>query len=229
MSMVHASRGFLNPPSPFLRSEPAIIAGIAKAALGDRYGIDWDGLIASYDRIREKIEIVFPDFHDFNSRVRVKGGFRLTVAASERRWDTASGKANFLIAPGVDEDDRLKSAQALVLTSIRSHDQYNTTVYGLDDRYRGVFGRRDVVFMNAEDMAARGLAEGDRIDIRSLWAGDAVERAVKGFTAVEYNIPRGSIAGYYPEMNAVIAIGDYDPQSGTPAYKGVPVAVVAAS
>jgi hypothetical protein len=160
MSMVHASRGFLNPPSEMLKSEPAIVAGIAKATLGDRYGIDWDGMVADYDLIRDKIEIVFPDFKDFNKRVRVRGGFRLDVAASDRRWKTESGKATFLVARGLDEDPLMKNPDALVLTTLRSHDQYNTTIYGLDDRYRGVFGRRDVIFMNKDDLAKRGLVDG---------------------------------------------------------------------
>ncbi|MDI7864229.1 FdhF/YdeP family oxidoreductase [Rhizobiaceae bacterium n13] len=228
MSMVHASRGFLKPPSDALKSEPAIIAGIAKATLGDRYGIDWDGLIADYDRIRDKIEEVFPDFFEFNKRVRVRGGFRLDVPASFRRWNTKSGKANFLLAPGLDEDPLLKSPDALVLTTIRSHDQYNTTVYGLDDRYRGVFGRRDVIFINKEELARRGLKDGDLIDIRGLVGTGEGTHIVRGFTAVEYNIPNGSIAGYYPEMNAVLSLSHYDRQSGTPSYKGVPVMVSAA-
>jgi molybdopterin-dependent oxidoreductase alpha subunit len=229
MSMVHASHGFLKPPSDVVKSEPAIIANIAKATLGSRYGIDWDGLIANYDRIRDKIEQVFPDFHEFNKRVRVRGGFRLDVPASFRRWNTASGKANFLVAPGLDEDPLIRNPDALVLTTIRSHDQYNTTVYGLDDRYRGVFGRRDVIFMNKDDLARRGLKDGDRIDIRGLVGLKQVTHLVRGFTAVEYNIPKGSVAGYYPEMNAVVSLRHYDPLSGTPSYKGVPVVVAAAN
>ncbi|KRB61137.1 CbbBc protein [Rhizobium sp. Root708] len=227
MSMVHASRGFLKPPSDELKSEPAIVANIAKATLGDRYGIDWDGLIGNYDRVRDKIEEVFPDFHEFNKRVRIRGGFRLDVAASYRRWNTPKGKANFLVAPGLDEDPLIRNPEALVLTTIRSHDQYNTTVYGLDDRYRGVFGRRDVIFMNRDDLAGRGLKDGDLIDIRGLVGSDGTSHRVSRFTAVEYNIPRGSIAGYYPEMNAVVSLRHYDRLSGTPSYKGVPVTVAA--
>jgi anaerobic selenocysteine-containing dehydrogenase len=229
MSMVHASRGFLKPPSGSLKSEPAIIANIAKATLGNRYGINWDELIADYDRIREKIEVVFPDFHEFNKRVRVRGGFRLDVAASFRRWNTQNGKANFLVARGLNEDPLIKNPDALVLTTIRSHDQYNTTVYGLDDRYRGVFGRRDVIFMNKDDLAGRGLKDGDRIDIRGLVGAGEGTHLVRGFTAVEYNIPKGSVAGYYPEMNAVVSLRHYDRISGTPSYKGVPVMVAASS
>lgn len=228
MSMVHASRGFLNPPGPLLKSEPAILAGIAKATLGDKYGIDWTGMTEDYDRIRDKIEVVFPDFHDFNTRVRVKGGFRLNVAASHREWRTATGKANFLVACGLDEDPRLQDPDTLVLATMRSHDQYNTTVYGLDDRYRGVFGRRDVIFISAADLEARGLQDGDLIDIHAV-SESGPERAVLGYTAVAYNLPQGSVGGYYPEMNAVIALGHYDRLSGTPAYKGVPVRIVRAA
>ncbi|WP_208247792.1 FdhF/YdeP family oxidoreductase (plasmid) [Rhizobium sp. T1470] len=227
MSMVHASRGFLKPPSEVLKSEPAIIAGIAMATLGDRYGIDWKGMIANYDRIRDKIESVFPIFKDFNSRVRQPGGFRLEVPASHRVWATARGKAQFLIAPGVDEDPVLADSSMLVLTTLRSHGQYNTTVYNMDDRYRGVFGRRDILFMNKEDLAARGLSEGDTILIETGLGGDDA-REVSGFTAIEYPIPRGSVAGYYPELNVVIPLSYYDKLSGTPAYKGVPVKVKAA-
>jgi molybdopterin-dependent oxidoreductase alpha subunit len=227
MSMVHASRGFLNPPGELLRSEPAIIAGIAKAVLGRRYAIDWDALISDYDRIREKIEIVFPDFSDFNKRVRVKGGFRLDIPASYRVWKTASGKANFLVPPSLDGDRLVQNRDALMLTTIRSHDQYNTTVYGLDDRYRGVFGRRDVIFMNQADLADRGLKDGDLIDLTATLSREP-RRAAK-FTVVEYNIPRGSVAGYYPELNVVITLEHYDRLSGTPSYKSVPVIVSAAA
>ena len=223
MSMVHASRGFIQPPSDRVRSEPAIIAGMAKATLGDKYSIEWDAMRDDYDLIRDKIELVFPDFHDFNIRIKKPGGFRLTVGASDRVWHTQSGKAEFLVAPGLDEDPRLHDREALVLTTLRSHDQYNTTIYSLDDRYRGVFGRRDVIFMSEKDLQARGLADGDLIDIEAIAEGNG--RAVTGFTVVAYNIPPGSVAGYYPEMNQVIALADYDKRSGTPAYKGVPVRV----
>ncbi|MBB3163238.1 molybdopterin-dependent oxidoreductase alpha subunit [Rhizobium laguerreae] len=229
MSMVHASRGFLNPPGESVRSEPAIIAGIAKATLGDRHGIDWDEMIANYDLIRDKIEEVFPQFSEFNTRVRIPGGFRLDVAASFRRWNTPDGKANFLTCPELFEDSLSADEDVLMLTTIRSHGQYNTTIYGLDDRYRGVFGRRDVVFMNTEDLADRGLKDGDRIDVLGLIGGPDDKHLVSGFTAVTYDIPRGSIAGYYPEMNVVMSLHHYDRQSGTPSYKGVPVRVTAAA
>ena len=227
MSMVHASHGRLTPVSEHVHSEPAIIAGIAKATLGDRNGIDWDGLVANYDNIREKIEIVFPDFKDFNKRVRVPGGFRLTVAAANRVWNTPSKKANFLVAQGLDEDPRLNAPDVITLTTIRSHDQYNTTIYGFNDRYRSVFGRRDVLFLNKDDLAARGLAHGDLVEIEAVpYAADPPEaKRTMRLTAVAYEIPRGSAAAYYPEANVLVPLSHYDRKSGTPSYKSIPVRV----
>lgn len=232
MSMVHASTGRLPPPSPFVKSEPAIIAGMARAVLGDRYGIDWEGLVAHYDRIRDAIEGVFPGFRDYNARIKEPGGFRLPLPATEREWKTESGRAQFLVFPGVTEDPRVAGADVLVLTTLRSHDQYNTTVYGLDDRYRGVFGRRDVVFLNAQDIAARGLAAGDVVDIAAVpRAGEAPlpGAVLRGVTIVEYAIPPGSAGAYYPEANVLVPLSHYDRQSGTPSYKSVPVRITRAA
>jgi len=222
MAMVHASRGRLKPASEALRSEPAIIAGIAKAAL-PRSVVDWDGLMADYDRIRDKIEAVFPDFFDFNARIRKPGGFRLRVGASAREWDTPDGKAHFLVFPGTGEDDR-KDDGVLTLTTIRSHDQYNTTIYGFDDRYRGISGRRDVVFVNADDLAALGLAHGDRVDVVTPGG-----RILPRQTAIAHPIARGSVAAYYPEANCLLALDDHDARSGTPAYKSLAVTLRAAA
>jgi len=219
--MVHASHGRLKPASQDLRSEPAIIAGIAKAALPDSQ-TDWDGLVADYDSIRDKIEQVFPDFFDFNLRIRHPGGFRLRVGASNREWDTPDGKAHFIVYPGTDEDDHGDDGP-LTLTTVRSHDQYNTTIYGLNDRYRGITGRRDIVFVHPDDLAAQGLAHGDRIDVV---AGD---RVLPGQTAVAYGIARGSVAAYYPEANRLIALADHDPESGTPSFKSVAITLRAAA
>ncbi|MGF6496287.1 molybdopterin-dependent oxidoreductase alpha subunit [Luteibacter sp. 621] len=229
MSMVHASAGTLTPASEHLRSEPWIVAGIAKAALPDTK-VDWDRLVGDYNLIRDDIESVFPIFFDFNKRVNVPGGFRLRVAASERDWATPSKRARFLLARGLDEDDRVEEG-GLMLTTIRSHDQYNTTIYGLNDRYRGVTGRRDVVFMHANDLAERGLKHGDRIDIFATGRNiaDGRQRAVRSFTAVAYDIAEGSVAMYYPEGNALISLENHDSHSGTPTYKSVPVRIVAAT
>ena len=152
MSMVHASSGLVEPPSEQLKSEVAIVCGIAKATL-PASGIDWDFFVDDYDRIRDKIEAVFPRlFADFNQRIRQPGGFHLTIPPRERTWNTTTGRANFLIFDGLSEDPTVADAKVLRPTTLRSHDQYNTTIYSLDDRYRGVFGGRMVVFMNEADM-----------------------------------------------------------------------------
>lgn len=229
MSMVHASQGGLTPASEHLMSEPAIVAGIAKATL-PQTKVDWQGLVGDYDRIRDGIESVFPIFKDFNLRVREPGGFRLYVGASVRDWGGPGRKARFLVAPGLNEDPAGDRSDLLTMTTIRSHDQYNTTIYGFDDRYRGISGRRDVVFMNVLDMQARGIEHGDRIDVESRMSADKNEasRSVRGFIAVEYDLPRGSAAMYYPEGNRLVPLDSHDPSSGTPAYKSIPVAVSAA-
>jgi molybdopterin-dependent oxidoreductase alpha subunit len=225
MSMVHASQGGLAPASEHLLSEPAIVAGIARATL-PQTKVDWDWLVEDYDRIRDAIEAVFPMFKDYNVRVRQPGGFRLYIGASERDWGSV-GKARFLVAPGLNEDLSIRASDLLTMTTVRSHDQYNTTIYGFDDRYRGVAGRRDVVFMNADDLGARGLQHGDRIDIVSHMAGsEGAPRRVSGFTAIRYDLPRGSAAMYYPEGNRLVPLDSHDPQSGTPAYKSIPVQIM---
>jgi molybdopterin-dependent oxidoreductase alpha subunit len=224
MSMVHASRGGLKPASEHLRSEPAIIAGIALATLPNTR-VEWVDLISDYAKIRDRIEAVFPEFADFNARIKKPGGFRLYVAASEREWLTPTKKANFLVYPGLDEDPRVNDREALTLTTIRSHDQYNTTIYSRNDRYRGITGRRDVVFVNARDLASRGLKHGDLVDVSVVSdVGSAPgERFMRNLTAVAFNIAEGSIAAYYPEANVLVALDHYDAKSGTPSYKSTPV------
>jgi molybdopterin-dependent oxidoreductase alpha subunit len=215
MSMVHMSHGKLPPASPHLRSEPAIIAGIAKATL-PATRVDWDKMKDDYDNIRDGIEAVIAGFTDYNKRIREPGGFRLPLAAAERRWNTQSGRAQFATFAGLGEN-----AGRLMLTSIRSHDQYNTTIYSLDDRYRGVFGRRDVVFLNAEDLATNGLAHGDVIDVIAVHGNDT--HVLRGYTAIAYDLPRGSAAAYYPEANVLVPLSRHDKDSGTPAYKAIPI------
>jgi molybdopterin-dependent oxidoreductase alpha subunit len=224
MSMVHASRGKLPPASPDLRSEPAIIAGMARATL-PASKIPWEQFTADYDLIRDAIEAVFPDFHDFNARIRSPGGFRLPLPPTERKWTTASGKAEFLTVQGVLEDPAHTAEDVLSLTTIRSHGQYNTTIYNLDDRYRGVFGRRDVIFMNAQDLSARGLEHGDPVDVETAFASGAGAQ-LKNFTAIAYDVAPGSVAAYYPEANILVPLAYHDEQSGTPSYKSVPVKIV---
>jgi molybdopterin-dependent oxidoreductase alpha subunit len=230
MSMVHASGGGLKPASEHLRSEPAIIAGMALATLPNTR-VGWAELISDYEKIRDCIEAVFPEFFNFNARIKKPGGFRLRVAASEREWLTPTRKANFLVYPGLDEDPRVWDRDALTLTTIRSHDQYNTTIYGLNDRYRGITGRRDVVFVNERDLASRGLKHGDLVDVSGVPdAGSKQgERVMLSLTAVAYSIAQGSIAAYYPEANALVALDHYDAKCGTPSYKSVPVRLRASS
>jgi molybdopterin-dependent oxidoreductase alpha subunit len=230
MSMVHASRGNLKPASEHLKSEPAIVAGLALATL-PKTRVKWAELISDYARIRDCIEKIFPEFAHFNARIRTPGGFRLHVAASERDWRTSTKKANFLVYHGMDEDPGVTDPEALTLTTIRSHDQYNTTIYGMNDRYRGVTGRRDVVFVNERDLSNRGLKHGDLVDIAvvSDVGSKAGERVMRNVTAVAYNIAQGSIAAYYPEANVLVALDHYDAESGTPSYKSTPVRLQAST
>jgi len=221
--MVHASRGKLPPASEHLRSEISIIAGIAKATL-PQSKVRWLDLVADYDRIREGIEAVFPDFADFNNRIRAPGGFRLSLPPTERVWATASGKAEFIPFQGVIEDPNTGGSDVLKLTTLRSHDQYNTTIYGLDDRYRGVFGRRDVIFMNEQDLAAHGLEHGDIVDVETALASDTPRR-LDGYTVVAYKIASGSVAAYYPEANVLVPLDYFDKECGTPSYKSIPVRI----
>ena len=223
MSMVHASSGFLPPPSDQVRSEPAIVAGMAKAVLGERSVADWDLLVGDYGLIRDKIEQVFPDFEGYNDRILQPGGFQLPNSAQQRIWKTASGKANFAIFPGLEEDAESHDAAVFRLMTLRSHDQYNTTIYSLDDRYRGVFGRRDVLFMNQADLVRIGLAEGDVVDVWTALAHARPDRVVRGLMLVAYDIPDGCCASYYPETQPLIALEHVDPDSLTPSYKSVPV------
>jgi molybdopterin-dependent oxidoreductase alpha subunit len=226
MSMVHASAGKLKPASPFLRSEPAIIAGMAQATLpGSK--VPWADLVADYDKIRDLIERTVPGFDNYNQRIRVPGGFRMPLPPTERVWPTATGRAMFSTYSGVKEDaDALNREPVLRLITMRSHDQYNTTIYGLDDRYRGVFGRRDVLFMNEADLAARGLEHGDLVDIETAVDGVGTMRLEK-ITAIAYdNIARGSVGAYYPEANVLVPLSYIDKESGTPSYKSVPVRVL---
>ena len=224
MSMVHASSGKLKPASEFIRSEPAIVAGMAKATIpGSK--VDWTGLVSDYDRIRDLIEQTIPGFENYNERIRVPGGFRLPLPPTERQWTTPSGKAVFSVFSGVRENYLLGGGEdVLRLITMRSHDQYNTTIYGLDDRYRGVFGRRDVLFMNAKDLAARGLEHGDLVDIETVSSTRTLR--LRGITAIEFDIAAGSVGAYYPEANILVPLDYLDKDSGTPSYKSTPVRVL---
>jgi molybdopterin-dependent oxidoreductase alpha subunit len=225
MSMVHASSGLVTPPSSNLKSEVSIVCGMARATLPSSE-IDWDAFEANYDRIREKIEAVFPKlFPDFNARIRIPGGFHLYNGPRNREWHTSTGRANFLVCAGVAEDPDVGDPAALQLTTIRSHDQYNTTIYGLDDRYRGVFGGRMVVFMNKDDMADRQIEPDSLVELESVTDGGDVRRSASGFKVRPYDIPRGSVAAYYPETNGLLPLSYHDKKSKTPSAKSIPVIV----
>ncbi|MCT8166529.1 MULTISPECIES: FdhF/YdeP family oxidoreductase [unclassified Pseudomonas] len=225
-SMVHISNGQLRPRSAHMRSEPWIIAGMAKATLGNQ-PIDWEYAVADYDRIRDMIADVIPGFSDFNQRLQHPGGFHLGNSAAERSWRTATGKARFMPHALPEE---LVNAQVLargdkpdlILQTMRSHDQYNTTLYGLDDRYRGVFGLREVVFVSEADIRRLGFEPGEHVDLVSLWE-DGVERRVSGFRLVPYDIPDGQAAAYYPETNPLVPLDSYGDGTYTPTSKFVAI------
>jgi molybdopterin-dependent oxidoreductase alpha subunit len=224
MSTVHASSGLVQPLSDHLMSEVAIVCGMAAATLPD-CGIDWNFFSADYNRIRDKIAAVFPHlFANFNARVRQPGGFHLATPPRHLVWNTATGKANFLVYAGVEEDGPEAHPDMLRLATLRSHDQYNTTLYSLDDRYRGVFGGRMVVFLNETDMQQRGIAPGDLVELESI-AEDGKSRIISGFHAKPHNIPAGSVGAYYPEANPLLPLDYHDVKSGTPAAKSIPVLV----
>ncbi|CAN5474023.1 FdhF/YdeP family oxidoreductase [soil metagenome] len=232
MSMVHLSSGINPPASEHLLSEPAIVARLAAATIGARSKTPWLWFIEDYSRIRDKIEAVFGDFKGFNERVSVPGGFRLRNTASERVWNTPSGKAVFN-THAIPQDTashraraRIKDNIVFTLFTTRSHDQYNTTIYGQDDRYRGVFGQRRVAFINAEDIKALGMADGDWIDFQTVW-DDGQQREARGFKLVAYDIPRGNVAAYYPETNTLVPLSSVAINAGTPTSKSVPVVLVA--
>ncbi|QTD51687.1 FdhF/YdeP family oxidoreductase [Sulfidibacter corallicola] len=218
MSMVHASRGHRRPAGAMLLSEPAIVAGVAKASLTHE-GIDWDALVADYDRIRAKIAEVLPMFADYNRKIREPGGFYLGNSARDRVWRTQGGQARFSVHPL--PENHLEPNQLRLMT-VRSHDQFNTTIYGLDDRYRGIKGKRMVVFLNGEDMADRALEAGMRVDLISQGA-DGRKRKAEGFEVVPYELPRGCAAAYFPETNVLVPIDSYASRSFTPASKFIPV------
>ncbi|WP_413738798.1 FdhF/YdeP family oxidoreductase [Sodalis sp. RH21] len=225
-SMVHASEGVNPPISSEQRSETAIVAGIANAVLGGDK-LDWLELAGDYDLIRNHIAATLPGFTDFNRRCEEPGGFYLGNAAAGLRFNTPGGKARFSAAALPDTLFPQIGGQAVPFTlqTLRSHDQYNTTIYGMDDRYRGVYGQRDVVFIHPDDLAALGLQDGDRVDIETLWH-DGVSRKVSGFKAIGYDIPRGNLAAYYPETNPLVPLSSFGDGTHTPTSKSVPVRLV---
>lgn len=219
----HGSRGNTKPASSELRSEPAIVAGIAKATLGPSK-VPWDAWVGNYSKIRDAIEETYPEtFKDFNKRLLQPGGFARPLPARERKWVTKSGKANFLTPQKLFPDfSTAEQADVLHLASLRSNDQFNTTIYGYSDRFRGVDGTRRVVFMNREDISGLGFAAGETVDMTTAIDVNSVRR-ITGLIIVAYDIPKGCCAAYYPETNPLFPLAHHDPNSKTPSYKLLPV------
>lgn len=224
MGVVQMSRGVLTPASPHLLSEVEIIARLGEAMHGSGGPILWRWLGEDYDRIRDLIQRVVPGFDTYNTRVREPGGFYLPNPAKRRVWNTGPGKAVFSVAP-MDVFEALPGR--LVLQTIRSHDQFNTTIYGLDDRYRGIGNARRIIFVNPDDLRERGIAPCGLVDITSIWGDE--RRVAKGFTAIPYDMPRGSAAAYFPEANVLVPATSQAEGSGTPTSKSVEIEIAAAA
>ncbi|WP_186391640.1 MULTISPECIES: FdhF/YdeP family oxidoreductase [unclassified Pannonibacter] len=223
---IHASRGKYRPASPHLLSEPAIVAGIAKAALPENPSVPWDLWVADYALIRDEIEAVFPDdFRGFNARLDLPGGFPRPVAARERIWETDTGKANFKTPTALHASfDSGSDPGVLRLITLRSNDQFNTTIYGDADRLRGIHHSRMIVMMNPKDRMRFQIAKNELVRLTAA-TDDGVSRSVGGLQVIDYDIPEGTIAAYYPECNPLIPLWQYAEESKTPAAKSVPVLV----
>ncbi|WP_293855285.1 FdhF/YdeP family oxidoreductase [uncultured Alsobacter sp.] len=228
LSNIHGSRATHAPASDHLLSEPAIVAGIAKATLPPNPKVDWDRWVADYGTIREDIARTYPDeFHDFNDRLFTPGGFYRGNAAHDGVWKTDDGKAHFT-PPAVLCATGWPAAEGRMrLITLRSNDQFNTTIYGFSDRLRGIEGRRDVLLINPAEMARHGLAAGQRVGLRGD-APDGAHREVGHLEVVPFDLPDGCVAGYYPELNPLVPLSLHDWKSKTPAYKSVPVRIVPA-
>jgi len=224
---MHGSRGRAEPAGPLLKSEPAIVAGLAKALLGESTAVPWDDWVADYARVRRAIEDTWPEiFHGFEQRMWQPGGFHRPLAAREREWKTVTGKANFLVPPTLEEDTDMQARgpDVLRLTTLRSFDQFNTTVYGYHDRFRGIHGTRAILMMNAADIARLGLRDGAQVRATTAGGTDG-PREVAGLRVVAYDLPAGCAAGYFPELNALVPLWHHAVGSQVPGYKSVPIRV----
>ena len=218
MGVVQASKGHLKPVSQHLLSEPEIVVRLAEAVLGDSFGIDWSRFIKHYDHIRDAIERSIPGFNDYNKRIREKAGFYLPNGPRVGRFTTQSGKAHFTLSP---LPEHTLGNDELVMMTIRSHDQFNTTIYGLDDRYRGIYNERRVILMNKSDITRLGFKTGDHVDIFNHHGNK--ERVARRFIIIAYSIPEGCCATYFPETNVLVPINSTAAKSNTPTSKWVVV------
>ncbi|WP_284041344.1 FdhF/YdeP family oxidoreductase [Vreelandella olivaria] len=225
-AIFHKSRGMRTPASPHLRSEPWIVAELAKATVGADANVNWDGWVADYATIRDAMEVTWPEmFAGFNQRIEHPGGFARSIPARERIWKTKNGKANFTIPRALQASfDTGEDDSILRLITLRSNDQFNTTIYGYSDRFRGIEGTRMVVMVNQEDIKRFGLKRGGVVSLTAV-SDDGIHRSMDGFTVVPYDIPRGCIGAYYPETNALIPLYQHAEGSHTPAAKSVPVRI----
>ncbi|MFB4368655.1 MULTISPECIES: FdhF/YdeP family oxidoreductase [unclassified Pseudomonas] len=224
---IHAWSGKSEPASEHLRSEPAIIAGLARATLGAEIDIDWDAWRRDYGLVRKAIATIYPEiFHDFEARMWEPGGFHRPLGAAQREWATESGKAQFAVPQQLVADNDVSAAygrrDVLQLMTIRSNDQFNTTIYGYDDRFRGVHGTRSVIFMNADDIVRLGLVGGDWVEVTTAVEPQVV-RQVGPLQILAYDIPQGCCAAYYPECNALVPLWHHAERSKVPAAKSIPV------
>ena len=226
-SCFHGSRGVADPVSADVRSEPWIVAELAKATLPANPKVDWDAWVGDYGRVRAAIEATYPEvFEGLNARMFEPGGLKKPLPARTRDWKTDTGKANFFAPPGLEADPDLppRGADVLDLMTLRSNDQFNTTVYGYHDRFRGVKGTRDILFMNRADIARLGLSDGASVTAATV-ADDRIAREVPGLRVVAYDMPQGNCAGYYPELNVLLPLWHHDEQAHTPAAKAIGVRV----
>jgi molybdopterin-dependent oxidoreductase alpha subunit len=225
-SCIHGSIGKRAPASEYLRSELAIVAGLARATLAPNPKLAWDAWTADYGLVRDQIAETYPEFHDFNARMFTPGGFYRGNAARERIWKTESGKAEFTVPSALSATGFDDAPGRYRLITMRSNDQFNTTIYGLSDRLRGIEGTRDVLLMNPQDIVRAGLRDGQRVTLVSD-AGDGTDRRVGPLTVTPFRLPDGCIGGYYPELNPLIPLQHHDRHAKTPAAKSVPVRIVA--
>src|SRR5881394_386367 len=220
MGIINPSRGHAEPASQHLLSEPVIVAGLAKATLGSRSTVGWDGLVANYDRIRDRIERVVPGFENFNARIRKDVFYLPNDARDRRKFNNPEGKAKFSISqltpPNLAPDQYL-------MTTVRSHDQFNTTIYGLDDRYRGVYNGRRVIFMNGDDIKAAGLRQGQLVDLTSYYKDET--RTACHFMVAPMEIARRCTATYFPEANVLVSINNSADRSNTPVSKSLVISI----